>query len=55
MANKRFFRYMAKRCRLLLLDTNLTSEVREQLLLWAADFNVYARSNRSAGTKQKRS
>jgi hypothetical protein len=55
MANKRLFRYMGKRCRLLLLDTNLTSEVREQLLLWAADFNVYARSNRSAGAKQKRS
>jgi hypothetical protein len=55
METKRFFRHMAKRCRQLLLDTNLTSEVREQLLLWAADFNAYARSNRSAGAKQKRS
>jgi hypothetical protein len=53
--NQALFRHMAKRCRQLLLDTNLTSEVREQLLLWAADFNAYARSNRSAGAKQKRS
>jgi hypothetical protein len=31
-----------------------SSEVREQLLLWAADFNSYARSAQSTTNKRKR-
>ena len=48
-----FFRHMAQRCCDLLRHTT-SSEVREQLLLWAADFNSYSRSAQSATNKRKR-
>src|ERR1051325_9984574 len=43
MPTPSFFRHMAQRCCELLRRTT-SAEVREQLLLWAADFNAYARS-----------
>jgi hypothetical protein len=53
MPTPTFSRHMAQRCCDLLRHTT-SSEVREQLLLWAADFNSYARSAQSMTNKRKR-
>jgi hypothetical protein len=53
MPTARFFRHMAQRCREL-LRVATSSEVREQLRLWAADFNEQAKSRQSPGDGRKR-
>jgi hypothetical protein len=53
MPTTSFFQHMAQRC-CELLRVAASSEVREQLRLWAADFNEQARSRRSLGDRRKR-
>ena len=53
MPTASFFRHMAQRCREMLRIAT-SSEVREQLRLWAADFNAQAKSRQSPGDRRKR-
>jgi hypothetical protein len=53
MPTASFFRHMAQRCCELLRRTT-SPEVREQLLLWAADFNADARSAQATANRRNR-